>query len=219
MEYNFLSKILAYVYLISPVIEVLLDLNLSSYFYGVVLFLLLLILTLEEQSVLKQEQLNFDYRFRTIELPFHESIFKNYRFMFVFVFLPMSGFMWFNSPYYVFIGALVFHEIVYKLVYRINKPFKLYIVDNDIIFMGYKNFRRDLTHVTAINFSSSGRNLYLVFSDKEEVIIKMRAYKGEDIQKLLEIVLEKSVHNLQLPYNYVVYRKNVLNKRHVYDTI
>ena len=89
-----------------------------------------------------------------------------------------------------------------------KKPFTLFIKDSELILNNRWNQKRDLTELTQIRFNRFSKNLKLDFKSKSEISIKITEYKTDDIQKFLEILIEKSENNVFVPNNYKPKIKN-----------
>ena len=99
-------------------------------------------------------------------------------------------------------------ELIIWFVYKKEKPFTLFIKDSELILNNRWNQKRDLTELTQIRFDRFSKNLKLDFKSKSEISIKTTEYKTDDIQKFLEILIEKSENNVFVPNNYEPKIKN-----------
>lgn len=93
-------------------------------------------------------------------------------------------------------------ELIMWFVYKKKKPFTLFIKDNELILSKRWTQKRNLTELTQIQFDRFSKNLKLDFKSKSEISVKTTKYKAEDIQKLLEILIDKSENNVFVPNNY-----------------
>ena len=99
-------------------------------------------------------------------------------------------------------------ELVLLFIYKKKKPFTVFIKENQLILVKRWTQKRNLTELTQIRFDRFGKNLKLDFKSKSEISIKTTEYNADDIQKLLEILLEKSENNVFIPNNYEPKIKN-----------
>ncbi|TLG99004.1 hypothetical protein BZARG_03590, partial [Bizionia argentinensis JUB59] len=83
-----------------------------------------------------------------------------------------------------------------------KKPYTLFIKDNELILNNRWTQKRNLNELTQIQFDRFSKNLKLDFKSKSTVTIKTVEYNVEDIEKLLEIMIEKSENNVFIPQNY-----------------
>ena len=99
-------------------------------------------------------------------------------------------------------------EFIMNFVYKVKKPFTLFIKDNELILNNRWTQKRNLTELTQIQFDRFSKNLKLDFKSKSEISIKTIEYKTEDIEKLLSILIEKSENSVFIPQNYEPKIKN-----------
>ena len=99
-------------------------------------------------------------------------------------------------------------ELVLWFIYKKKKPFTVFIKENQLILVKRWTQKRNLTELTQIRFDRFGKNLKLDFKSKSEISIKTTEYNADDIQKLLEILIEKSENNVFVPNNYEPKIKN-----------
>ncbi|WP_040288752.1 hypothetical protein, partial [Bizionia argentinensis] len=93
-------------------------------------------------------------------------------------------------------------EFIMNFVYKMKKPYTLFIKDNELILNNRWTQKRNLNELTQIQFDRFSKNLKLDFKSKSTVTIKTVEYNVEDIEKLLEIMIEKSENNVFIPQNY-----------------
>ena len=98
--------------------------------------------------------------------------------------------------------AFPFAELLISFFYRSKKPFTIFIKENELILNNRWTQKRNLTELTQIQFDRFSKNLKLDFKSKPEISIKTTEYKVDDIQKLMEILIEKSENNVFVPQNY-----------------
>jgi hypothetical protein len=99
-------------------------------------------------------------------------------------------------------------ELFMWFVYKRKKSFTLFIKENEMILNRRWNPKRNLTELTQIQFDRFSKNLKLDFKSKSEISIKTTEYKTKDIEKLLEILIQKSENNVFIPRNYEQKIKN-----------
>ena len=89
------------------------------------------------------------------------------------------------------------------LIFKKKKLYTIFIKDNELFFNNHWAKKRNLVELTNIRFDQLNKNLCFVFKSKSEISIKTTLYKTEDIQKLLEILIEKSENEVTIPKNYI----------------
>jgi len=99
-------------------------------------------------------------------------------------------------------------EFIMHFIYKAKKPFTIFIKDNELILNKRWHPKRNLNELTQIQFDRFSKNLKLDFKSKSEISIKTTEYNADDIQKLLEILIEKSENNVFIPNNYEPKIKN-----------
>jgi hypothetical protein len=111
--------------------------------------------------------------------------------------------------YLIFVlWAIPFSEFIIWFIYKKQKPYTLFIKGNELILNRRWIVKRNLTELTQIQYDRFSKNLKLKFNSKREVSIKTTEYKTGEIQKLLEILIEKSENNVFVPNNYEPKIKN-----------
>lgn len=98
--------------------------------------------------------------------------------------------------------TLPFAEFVMYFVYKYKKPYTLFIKGNELIINKRFTQKRNLTDLTQIQFDRFSKDFKLDFKSKSEISISTIEYKTADIQKLLEIMIDKSEHSVFIPLNY-----------------
>ena len=93
-------------------------------------------------------------------------------------------------------------NLIMLFVYKKKKPFTLFIKENELILNKRWNPKRNLTELTQIQYDRFSKKLKLDFKSKSEISIKTTEYKVDEIQRLLEILIEKSENNVFIPQNY-----------------
>ncbi|MEH1009458.1 hypothetical protein VDP25_17095 [Winogradskyella sp. ECml5-4] len=104
--------------------------------------------------------------------------------------------------------TIPFTELIMWFIYRKKKPYTIFINENELILNRRWILKRNLTELTQIQYDRFNKNLKLDFKTKREVSIKATEYKTDEIQKLLEILIEKSENNVFVPNNYEPKIKN-----------
>ena len=114
-----------------------------------------------------------------------------------------------NVIYLIFIfWTFPIADLIMWFIYKKKKPYTLFIKDNKIILNKRWTQKRNLTELTQIGFDRFSKNLKLDFKSKSEISIKTTEYKTDEIQKLLQILIEKSENNVFIPQNYEPKIKN-----------
>ena len=85
-----------------------------------------------------------------------------------------------------------------------EKPFTVFIKDNELILLKYGTKKRNLKELTQIRFDRFSKILKLDFKSESKVSIKATEYKPDDIKKLLGILIEKSENDVFTPQNYTL---------------
>ena len=104
--------------------------------------------------------------------------------------------------------AIPFSELIMWFIYKKKKPYTIFINENELILNRRWILKRNLTELTQIQYNRFSKNLKLDFKTKREVSIKATEYNTDEIQKLLEILIEKSENNVFVPNNYESKIKN-----------
>ena len=104
--------------------------------------------------------------------------------------------------------SIPFSEFIMWFIYKKKKPYTIYIKGNELILDRRWNLKRNLTKLTQIQYDRFSKNLKIYFKSKSEISIKSTEYNTDDIEKLLEILIEKSENNISIPNNYKPKIKN-----------
>ena len=111
--------------------------------------------------------------------------------------------------YLIFVfWSIPFSEFIMWFIYKKKKPYTIFIKGNELILNRRWNLKRNLTKLTQIQYDRFSKNLKLDFKSKFEISIKSSEYNTDDIEKLLEILIEKSENNISIPNNYKPKIKN-----------
>mgnify|MGYP003665661914 CR=1 FL=1 len=111
--------------------------------------------------------------------------------------------------YLIFVfWSIPFSEFIMWFIYKKKKPYNIFIKGNELILNRRWNLKRNLTKLTQIRYDRFSKNLKLDFKSKFEISIKSSEYNTDDIEKLLEILIEKSENNISIPNNYKPKIKN-----------
>lgn len=89
-------------------------------------------------------------------------------------------------------------EVIMSIVYKMKWSFTLFFKDNKLILIKCWTQKRNLNELIHIAFDHFGGNLKLAFNSKSEISAKRTEYSVDDIQKLLEILIEKSGNTFML---------------------
>ena len=171
--------------------------------------LVLLILILWEYSVLNKIY-EADFKMRSQR--------KVFEILGLIIAIAWTLLLWFEYDNYKNTIFLIFifwtpplAELIISFIYKKKKPFTLFIKDNELILNKRWTQKRNLTELTQIRFDRFSKKLKLKFKSKTEISIKTTEYKTEGIQKLLEILIEKSENNVFIPQNYEPNKKTAAN--------
>lgn len=93
-------------------------------------------------------------------------------------------------------------ELVFWFVYKKLKPYRIYIKDNTLILKNLWVKVRNINELIKIDFNRFTNNLTLEFRTKSEVSLKIKDYKSEDLEKLLNILIDKSDYDVFIPNGY-----------------
>ena len=110
--------------------------------------------------------------------------------------------------------AMPIAEFIMWFIYRSKKPYTLFVNGNELILNKRWIQKRDLTQLNQIQFDRFSKNLKLNFEKKREISIKTTEYKVKEIQSLIDILIEKSEHNVFVPENYKPKIKTIANNGH-----
>ncbi|WP_339659054.1 hypothetical protein [uncultured Polaribacter sp.] len=88
-------------------------------------------------------------------------------------------------------------------LYKKKKPYTLFIKNNELMLLEKGNQKRDLIGLNRILFDRFNKNIEFTFDKGFKLKINTIDYKKEDIDKLLDIVIEKSKHPVFIPKNYL----------------
>ena len=118
-------------------------------------------------------------------------------------------FWWFGTDNYKDILFLIIlfwifplAEIIVWFIYKREKPYTLFIKDNELTLNNRWIQRRNLTELKEIRFDRISKILKLDFESNSTIAIKTLEYTAADIDRLLEIIIEKSENNVFIPLNY-----------------
>jgi hypothetical protein len=165
-----------------------------------------ILILLWEYSTLKKEYVA-DFKIRSHDKQI-DILNLLYAILMTFILWPWEG-----EKDIIYLMALfwvnVFVDIIMWFVYRKLKPYTIYIKDNRLILKNRWAKVRDLDELVQIKFNRFTKNLILHFRTKSEVSVKTKDYKSEDIEKLFEILIEKSEYDVSLPKNFKLKLKKI----------
>jgi len=99
--------------------------------------------------------------------------------------------------YFIWIFIFLVEVIAY-FVYKKKQPVTL-VIDNDtLILLGRFVYKRNLKNVNSLDFTTMGSLLKLSFVKKLDLTIAFKEYNAVEFRRFLEILVEKSEHDLQL---------------------
>ena len=103
----------------------------------------------------------------------------------------------------LFIYTSFILELIMFFLYKKKKPYTLFIKNNELMLLEKGNQKRDLIGLNRILFDRFNKNIEFTFDKGFKLKINTIDYKKEDIDKLLDIVIEKSKHPVFIPKNYL----------------
>ncbi|PTX63063.1 hypothetical protein C8N46_102465 [Kordia periserrulae] len=89
-------------------------------------------------------------------------------------------------------------EFITFFIYKKRKPVTLVIDKNTLIFFSTYVQKRDLKKLKHIDFTTFGNDFRLIFEKKADIQIPFNEYEKADFRQFLEILLDKSEHDLKL---------------------
>ncbi len=190
----------------------ILEEELITYF---ILGTLLLAITILANIKWIDKNIEYDHRFKLIK---KSIVFKNY------LYIPVLIIAYYTQPQEISIAGLLWlcfvlfiPMIVDSWIIQYKQPYTLFIKGNILkINQLNTNLERMLSDVNKLEFSSRNKNLYIYFTTQEDVLVDIREYNILDIEKFIDCIIEKSGQSLELPYNYIKYRNDVIKKKHTY---
>ena len=93
-------------------------------------------------------------------------------------------------------------EIIIWFIYKREKPYILFIKENELTINSRWIQRRNLSELKEIRFDRISKILKLDFESNSTIAIKKMEYNEEDVDRLVEIIIEKSENNIFIPLNY-----------------
>ncbi|MCI2229242.1 hypothetical protein MC378_08690 [Polaribacter sp. MSW13] len=102
----------------------------------------------------------------------------------------------------LFTWTAIVLDIIIFFLYKKKKPYTLFIRNNEFIFIEKWTNKRDITGLNRILFDRISKKLEFRFDDNYKLKINTLEYKKADIDKLLELLLEKSNYPISIPNNY-----------------
>ena len=99
------------------------------------------------------------------------------------------------------LSALLLNQVVLIImhyIYKSKKPITIVIQNDTFIFNNRWSQKRYLKNLEYIGLTSYGTELKLGFLKKSDVIIPMKEYKKKDFRRFLDILVEKSEHDVYL---------------------
>lgn len=161
--------------------------------------LILLVSFFQEYSVINK---NFDADFK---IRSQNKKVSSFQFSFS-VFFTMLLFLNENYRHFIFIVLLIwiqpFVEIIMHFIYQSKKPYTLFINNNELTLNRGWTKKRNLNELTQIRFDRFSKILIFNFKSASKISIRTTEYNVEDIQKLLEISIEKSENDVFVPLNF-----------------
>ena len=99
-------------------------------------------------------------------------------------------------------------NLIMFYLYQKKKPYTIFINKNELILNKPYLTKRNLTELNQIKFDRFSKCFHLSFETKSSVEIKSTEYNSADIQRLLEIMINKSDYEVEIPQNYQVKKNN-----------
>ena len=102
----------------------------------------------------------------------------------------------------VFVLMGIVLELIIDFLYKKKKPYTLFIRSNELVRIEKWIVTRDITGLNRILFDRISKKFEFRFDKDYKLKINTLEYKKQDLDKLLEILLEKSKHPISIPNNY-----------------
>ena len=173
----------------------------TIYFNILLLILFYLVLFLMEYSVFDK---TYDSDFK---IQSQRKILSKRYYLFVFgytIFIVLVDFQTSTKILFIlFIWTSLILEIIMYHLYKKKKPFTIFIKKNELIIANKGVHKRDVSGLNRVLFDRISKAFELRFDRGYKLNISTRNYKKEDIDKLLEIIIEKSEHPVFIPKNYL----------------
>ena len=103
---------------------------------------------------------------------------------------------------FVFVLMGIVLDLIINFLYKKKKPYTLFVSRNELFFIGKWIEKRDITGLNRILFDRINKKFEVRFDKGYRLKINTLEYKKEDVDKLLEIFIEKSKHSISIPNNY-----------------
>ena len=196
MKYNITIIILILVLIVGQILD-----SYYTLFLGIITVgLIYLIVFLWEFSIFKKD-FESDYKFRS-----QRNSINIYNIcialLWTTLYLTQDNVSQFEIFMITCFWSLPLIEFIMCFIYKANKPFTIFIKDDELIINKRWFNIRSLPNLIQISYNSITKNLSLDFKSKSEITINTKEYKTVDIEKLLEIAIEKSDYNVFVPNNY-----------------
>ncbi|MGH1384630.1 hypothetical protein [Kordia sp.] len=98
----------------------------------------------------------------------------------------------------LFLIIILSADIITYIVYKLRHPVTIFIDNDNLIFNNCWQKKRNLKDLNYIGIPSMTGELELGFIKKEDVRIPFREYDKKQFRHFLEILVEKSEHNVYL---------------------
>ncbi|AXG71242.1 hypothetical protein KORDIASMS9_03499 [Kordia sp. SMS9] len=123
--------------------------------------------------------------------------------LFMFVFLVFEKSSWndlstFEMSILFFAVAIVSADIIVYSLYKLKHPATIFIHNDEFIFNNCWLKKRNLKNLNYIGISPLAGELVLGFIKKRDVLLPFREYDKKEFRAFLEILVEKSEHNVYL---------------------
>ena len=108
-----------------------------------------------------------------------------------------------SLPFAIIFWIMVVAELIMHFVYKKVKPSTIFITaDNDLILSDRWLIKRQLNTVRLIKYDRFSKNLIIKFDKKGSVYIRVTEHAPEDIRLFLELIIERSDHEVKVPANF-----------------
>lgn len=174
----------------------------------VILVLISIILFLWEYSIFNK---NFDYDFKIRNIDKKIAVFSLVYPAFWIILILFDENYQSNFILILFLLTFPITEIIFHFIYRIKKPYTIFVKGNELLLNNLWTQKRNLLDLKQIRFDRFSKDLKLDFKSKIEISIKTTNYNLDDINKLLEIMIKKSEHNVIVPNNYLNQKSDSYN--------
>lgn len=122
-------------------------------------------------------------------------------------------------------GLIILYSIWYisyiigHVLIRYKKPYTMIIKNNVLMVNDLAECdKRILLQAHKLGFSLRNEKLVIYFKTEGALQINAREYQVKDLEEFIELIIEKSEHDLERPYHYIKYRNTILKTQHTYGS-